>query len=544
MDSKMKCEHCNTDFGDILKHRRKSKVCQPAYDMDALVKERKLLRLKKQRSSMKLLHEKKKEKVLLERKYYHEHNKETILKKKRENYKEGKESILEQRKERYEEKREIILEQNKEYYEQNREKILDQKIEYYEEKKEKILDHKKEYYKEKRKEILCQKKEYYVQNKDDICKNRAASYKKSRPLICQRQRFKRYLTEKVTFSYLSQQQQHLYHHTTGFCQPETMKFLNHSIEFYDGVCHSCGEKTAVKIVGVNRLVCLSCNKAHCKLCLAEVSSNPEEGCFHYWPPGACLDFLPGFCPLYSIYPADYSSVNSIDNKKDCRICEDAKSRYPEYELFSETLKTDLNTYREREVLFYICSFCYTRFNFVCEFDQHMRSHTKYVQQVAIVGFIAKINERVKRGHVKEETFSLLEKEFMKVEGVFAVLTILWKNHMEEYFEKDCLKDIDLGAALLIQPGIDIKDKISVEWNLIRRVKVLVVKPHWSPDEAYAEVDHKIKRFHKLMCWVKPRRDLYDYPTELIDRNRALLTARCSLMYPADRYKTICFKTLL
>ena len=243
-----------------------------------------------------------KEGILAQKKEQFKAKKVNISEQKKEYHMKKRESILDKKKDYYEAKKKTILDKKKEYYVEEKEQILCQNAEYYEEKKETILNHKKQYYKEKQEEILNKKKEYHVQNREDICKKKAASYQTSRPLICQRKRFERYLTTKSTKSYLSDQQ-HLYHHTEGLCQPETMTFLNHSVEFYDGLCHSCGEKTAVNIIVVNRLVCLGCKKAHCNLCKTEVSPNPEEGCFHFWPPGYTLNFIPGYCPLYSIYPA-------------------------------------------------------------------------------------------------------------------------------------------------------------------------------------------------------------------------------------------------
>ena len=507
---------------------------------------------------MKNVREKNKEKILLGKKEYYEKNKERILAQKKEQFKAKKVNILEQKKEYHMKKRESILDKKKDYYEAKKKTILDKKkeyyveekeqilcqnAEYYEEKKETILNHKKQYYKEKQEEILNKKKEYHVQNREDICKKKAASYQTSRPLICQRKRFERYLTTKSTKSYLSDQQQHLYHHTEGLCQPETMTFLNHSVEFYDGLCHSCGEKTAVKIIGVNRLVCLGCKKAHCNLCKTEVSPNPEEGCFHFWPPGCTLNFIPGYCPLYSIYPADYGAINCIINKKECRMCEDIKRRYPEYELFSETVNKNVLyqcwDYRKMDVQIYLCNLCNTKVNFVCEFDHHMRSHTKYGNKVAIVGFIAKIDEPPGRGHIKQENYAKIEKEFMKIYGVVSVLTILWKEHLKQYFHQDSLQDIKLGAALLISPGIDIDAqilKICINRNLIRRLKVLVVRPHFVPDNpGWDEFDNDRQKFHKLMCWAELRIPCQPEPEPRTRaRNRALLTTRCSLTFPDDR----------
>ena len=479
----MKCQNCNKDYCDIIKHLRKNKDCKKAYNFDELAAERKSIRLQKQRDSMKKLYEQKKEKICL---------------------------------------------QKKEYYKKNKEKILNQN---------------RENYKQKRERILKQNKDYYGKNKIDICLKKAVSFQKTRPLVCQRKRFQKYLTEKATCAYLSEQQQHLYHHTKGFCQPETMTFLNHSVEYYEGLCHSCGKSTSIKIIGVNRLVCLSCKKAHCHLCKAEVSPNPEEGCFHFWPPGTSLDFIPGFCPLYSIYPADYAERNCITNKRNCRMCDDILKRYPEYELFSETVNTS-ELYRrcyfkQMDVLFYRCNLCNTRVNFVCEFDHHMRSHTKYGHKVAIVGFIARIEEAIKRDHVKEEHFVKLEKEFMKLEGVASVLTVLWKEKLKQYFDQGCLEDITLGAALLIHPGVNLQTQISkqcLDRNLIRRLKVLVVRPHFIPDnDGLGAYDYKRQKFHDMLCWQEPTIHMcFEPKPRMYDRNMALLTSRCSLSYPDDR----------
>ena len=61
--------------------------------------------------------------------------------------------------------------------------------------------------------------------------------------------------------------------------------------------------------------------------------------------------------------------------------------------------------------------------------------------MAVVGFIAKMNEELKLGHIEKENFAILEKEFMKIDGVKSVLTIFWKHHMREHFDQDCLEDI-------------------------------------------------------------------------------------------------------
>ena len=124
--------------------------------------------------------------------------------------------------------------------------------------------------------------------------------------------------------YNTYQQQHLYHHARGFCQPETMEFLNHSIEFVDGLCHSCLGTSAIKIIGVNRLVCLRCQKAHCYICTAEVS--PDGG--------RLLSFIPGYCHLFSM-SSTFEDINKRKNQKECQICDDIHRKFPEYQLYLE-----------------------------------------------------------------------------------------------------------------------------------------------------------------------------------------------------------------
>ena len=397
-------------------------------------------------------------------------------------------------------------------YENSKSEILAKNKRYKEEHKEKIKGKNKKYKEEHKEEIIGKNKKYHEENKSEISKRKATSYQKNRGFICQRKRFENHLQETNTRSYVTEQQQHLYYHTKDFCQPDTMEYLNHSIEYYDGICDSCGEASAIKIIGINRMVCSICKKSHCKVCRTEVSPNPLEGYLHFWPPGKTLKFIPGFCSLFSMYPANYAARNSFENKRDCRMCDETKTNHPEYESFKElvkTMETDLHgNSRKMDVMFYICSLCKTRQKFVCEFKHHMKSHTEAGNHIAIVGFNSNLNERVKRGHLKEETYAKLEKEFMKLNEVIAVLTIVWKEHMTTYFDENSFQDVRFGAALLLRPGIDIAthlSKISFDADLIENLKVVVVRPHTNLDKALSSSpdDHDRKKFHKLICWNKP-----------------------------------------
>ena len=130
-------------------------------------------------------------------------------------------------------------------------------------------------------------------------------------------RFWRHFGKKEAARYLTPQQEHLYHHSLGVCQPDTMKAFNHSVEFYNALCKFCQMPQGMKLIGVNCIVCLRCQKAQCYVCHREVDSDPEFGCFHYSPDtGHLLNFIPEYCPLYSLrfFPG-FSATDSNKNKK-------------------------------------------------------------------------------------------------------------------------------------------------------------------------------------------------------------------------------------
>ena len=488
----MNCISCNKDFHDLLRHLRNSKNCQSAYDMKSLVKERKLAQLAKKRCYMKKTYQQ---------------NKENILQAKKEHYAENKEDILQVRKGHYEENKEDILQVRKQHYEENKEQILQNE------------------------------KNTYLNNKDEIRSRQAAYYVKSKSKICQRKRFRKHFTEKDAMYYLSNQQTHLYHHISGFCQPETMPDLNHSIESDDELCCSCKKMSAIKIIGINRLVCVSCKKAHCSVCKVEVSPNPMLGYLHFSPdPGRLLAFIPGYCPLYSTYDDLYS--RSIKNE--CRICKQIKKEYPEYELFLGTEKDLFSYYKEKErEQMYICNLCLTSKKFVCQFDQHMRNHTKYGQRVTIITLKAEVERELTWGHLDEINFSRIEDELMETKGLEAVLTVFGIKQLkqEHYLINEIdLKDMNLGAALVFKPETEIEHELSKMFkkaDLIEKYKVIYSKNYYIETYGlYAAFRKMTHKFEKLILF-----DMFTRDDSLWERNKAILENRCSLTYPNNTYKS-------
>ena len=404
---------------------------------------------------------------------------------------------------------------------------------YYENNKADILEKKGKHYEENHENILHSKKQYYTENKEIILEKR----RKSRPKDCQRKRFQKHFTGKDAMKYITEQQEHLFHHTEEFCQPETMPHLNHSIELDNGLCHSCQEMSSIKIIGVNRLVCLKCTKAHCYLCKAEVSPDPSLGYLHYSPDlGSRLEFIPGYCALYSLYPNDVWSRNARINQKDCRICKDTKNKYPEYELFLGTEK-DIYSWCKSDEQFYICNLCPTSKIFVCQFDLHMRSHTKYGQNIAVLALKADIDFDMinsRRGHVNESDFFVIESELMEIEGLIAVLTVLEKSWLENVGCKNLLEnipaDFNLGAFILLKPGTNIQNellkKISVD-SFVVKYKLITVRNHFI--STYTTFGRNVY-FEEFFLY----RERENYINK---RNYAILEERCQITYPQNIYKS-------
>ena len=301
---------------------------------------------------------------------------------------------------------------------------------------EKKRHHSKNRYEKNKSEILQKRAENYEENKSAILSKRADHYKSNKKLCYQRLRFRKHFGEKEANNYLTSQQELLYHHCLGVCQLDTLKSFNHSVEFYDGLCSFCKKAQGVKLIGVNRQVCMNCKRGQCCICYREVNPNPEFGCFHFSPDtGHLLNFFPKYCPLYSIgsFPR-YSAVNSHKHKIDCKICLLVKAEYPEYEIFCEKkiqtrVMEDGYRYDKVELSIYSCNLCGSAFDFACEFDQHMRCHTRYGKNIAIIGLKSpQPLDRWENDRVDEEIFSIIEDQLFKVSEISAVLVVFRLLH--------------------------------------------------------------------------------------------------------------------
>ena len=486
----MKCTVCYKKFSDILKHLRKNPGCESGYDVDHIVQQRRILRLEKMKARSKI-----------------QYDEEKSLRQKR--------------------------------YLTNRSQIRETQSKY---KRRNKLS------------VRVKNLQYKFENRKSIKEKNAKYYTKKRSLINQKKRFYKHFKEKGALKYITSHQDHLFYHSLGICQPESMQSLNHSIEYYDGICMFCEEPQGVKIIGVNRQVCMHCLKAQCVICNSEVSPDPEFGCFHYSPDtGFLLRFMPEFCPLYSNhnFPRD-ASLTYPKNQKDCKICVNIKKDYPEYELFGEletqsVLREDFWSFEKQDVYVYICNLCDSKYNFICEFDLHMRSHTKYGKNVAIFGLVFTPQEHIIRHkRVGFNTFATIQNELMRISGISAVLSVFGNNRFESYASVKLNDEITAIASVLIGEGVDIWSEVD-EFNsgpeYIKRIEILDVRNHFMLDKSTAsefEADYyKRRSFEKnLLCW---NETFLPYDDTRIDgywfrRSKSLLSSRCSLQLPCDRYQ--------
>ena len=72
----MKCANCELDFKDVLHHIKLNGKCQNAYDMNALLNERKLARIEKRKQTNRNNYERNVEHIKNRNKEYYQENKE------------------------------------------------------------------------------------------------------------------------------------------------------------------------------------------------------------------------------------------------------------------------------------------------------------------------------------------------------------------------------------------------------------------------------------------------------------------------------------
>ena len=171
-----------------------------------------------------------------------------------------------------------------------------------------------------------------------------------------------------------------------------------------------------------------------------------------------------YCPLYSNpwFPR-HKALIYYKNRNDCRICSSLKVEYPEYEVFihvkTESIEREDWDFREtKDIQFYKCNLCQSQFQYVCEFDLHMRNHTSYGKNIAVISIVSSI-ESTTTSHkrVSEEVFVAIEAELMKVNGISAVLAVYGKERFMSFTSAVELdEDVTFVASLILVEGVDIR----------------------------------------------------------------------------------------
>ena len=142
----------------------------------------------------------------------------------------------------------------------------------------------------------------------------------------------------------------------------------------------------------------------------------------------------------------------------------------------------------QEVYLYTCNLCDSKFHYVCEFDLHMRSHTKHGKNVVIFGLVYNSEESlISHKRVSDSIFSVIEKELMKVSGISAVLSICGTDRLEPFSGSMHLDDdMTVAASVLIGAGVDIYSELDdsgIESSIIPKIRVLDVRNHVMSDKS-------------------------------------------------------------
>ena len=117
---------------------------------------------------------------------------------------------------------------------------------YHKENQDKINAKSADYYMNNRESVRIKQTEYYKNNRESVRLKQGENYRKTIGTRFQYKRFKKHFNKQHAQAYMTPQQEHLFHHTRGVCQPETMPDLNHNIEYSNGSCLLCNEDKAVK----------------------------------------------------------------------------------------------------------------------------------------------------------------------------------------------------------------------------------------------------------------------------------------------------------
>ena len=267
-----KCRKCQKEVKFILCHLRKSSECRMSYDMLAIIK--------RSRKA----------------------NKE----KKRENYEAHKEYIKQKRRDRYKDNAEHEKQRKKEKYEANKEYIKQKMKEKYDRNPEFKKQYNKNYHRLNR-EIILPKMRKYNKSYKPI---RSAINKFKKKIVDTRDGcghgYSKWYREEASF--------HMYYHTLGICDVNTVFHAKHCIEELSEKCLAC-DTGLYALAGQNKLFCMNieCGQTVCRPCGRIVSADPQEDFKHFYIHSG---IMPGMCPLFE----DFESLRITHQCSDKKPC--------------------------------------------------------------------------------------------------------------------------------------------------------------------------------------------------------------------------------
>ena len=138
---------------------------------------------------------------------------------------------------------------------------------------------------------------------------------------------------------------------------------------------------------------------------------------------------------------------------------------------------------------------------------------------------------------------------MKVSGISAVLAVFGTKRLEPFSYMKVDNDMNLAASALLNEGVDIFSELEnsdFDSSIVEKIRILDLRNHFMTDKSttcqFQAGYCKRNLFEeKLLRWNEtPLMPNWDDENDgfWYKRSKSLLTARCALQFPSDRYKVV------
>ena len=140
---------------------------------------------------------------------------------------------------------------------------------------------------------------YHCLNKKK-CLSRMKQYNKGyKPRRTAERNLKKEIKSNDNFWYITDEAYHLYYHSLGKCDQNTINCGRHTIfQESQGACPKCdGDGKLYSLAGCNKVYCMNatCQISFCNACNMHVPLEPSEDFKHFF---ICKPLLSGLCPLF------------------------------------------------------------------------------------------------------------------------------------------------------------------------------------------------------------------------------------------------------